>query len=343
VWHTRGVLRSVAVVALPGVAPFELGVLCEVFGVDRTDQGVPAVDFRVVTPDPGPVPSSSVFSIDVPLGLEAAEDADLVAMPAWAGSDACGVDGSSAGPGTDPRVLDLLRRAHERGAWVLSVCTGAFVLGEAGLLDGRRCTTHWRHSDRLARSYPGAVLDADVLYVQDGRVVTSAGTAAGIDACLHVVREEHGAAVAGTIARRMVVPPHRDGGQAQYIHQPVPACADEGFAPVVAWALEHLEEDLPVSRLARRAQMSERTFARRFRAATGASPAAWVNAQRLDRARELLEGSDLPVEQVARRSGFGSAAVLREHFARIGTSPTAYRRTFAGGSRTPAAVPTQTG
>ena len=339
VCHTGRVLRSVAVVALPGVAPFELGVLCEVFGVDRTDQGVPAVELRVVTPDPGPVPSSSVFSIDVPLGLDAAEDADLVAVPAWAGSDGCGV----GGPGTDDRVLDLLRRAHERGAWVLSVCTGAFVLGEAGLLDGRRCTTHWRHTERLGQSYPQAVLDPDVLYVQDGKVVTSAGTAAGIDACLHVVREEHGAAVAGTIARRMVVPPHRDGGQAQFIHQPVPECADEGFAPVVTWALEHLEEDLPVSRLARRAQMSERTFARRFRAATGVSPAAWVNAQRLDRARELLEGSDLPVEQVARRSGFGSSAVLREHFARIGTSPTAYRRTFGGGSRTPTAVPTQTG
>lgn len=332
-------LRSVAVIALPGVAPFELGTLVEVFGVDRTDQGVPPVDFRVVTPDPGPVPSSSVFSLDVPLGLDAAENADLVAVPAYSGSEGCGV-----GPaGTDPRVLDLLRRAEERGAWILSVCTGAFVLGEAGLLDGRRCTTHWRHTDRLARSYPDAELDADVLYVQDGHVVTSAGTAAGIDACLHVVREEHGATVAGTIARRMVVPPHRDGGQAQYIHQPVPVCDDEGFAPVVAWALEHLAEDLPVARLARRAQMSERTFARRFRAATGVSPAAWVNAQRLDRARELLEGSDLPVEQVARRSGFGSSAVLREHFARIGTSPTAYRRTFAGGSRTAVAVPTQTG
>jgi len=332
-WHTGEVLRSVAAVALPGVAPFELGVLCEVFGIDRTDQGVPRVDFRVVTPDRGRVATSSVFTLDVPLGLDAAEDADLVAVPAWAGSD-------GAGPGTDERVLDLLRRADERGAWILSVCTGAFVLGEAGLLDGRRCTTHWLHTDRLARSYPSAELDPDVLYVHDGNLVTSAGTAAGIDASLHVVREEHGAAVASTIARRMVVPPHRDGGQAQFVAAPVPRCEDPGFAPVVQWALEHLHEDLPVSRLARRARMSERTFARRFRATTGVSPAAWVNAQRLDRARTLLEETTLSVEEVARHAGFGSAPVLRAHFARIGTSPMAYRRTFSGGSRSHAALPT---
>ncbi len=336
-WDAGRVLRSVAVVAMPGVAPFELGVLCEVFGVDRTDQGVPAVDFRVVTPDPGQVPTSSVFSVHVPLGLDAAEDVDLVAVPAWSGSDSCGI---GEGPGTDGRVLELLRRVDARGAWILSVCTGAFVLGEAGLLDGRRCTTHWRHTDRLALSYPQAELDPGVLYVQDGNLVTSAGTAAGIDASLHVVREEHGAAVASTIARRMVVPPHRDGGQAQFVAAPVPQCDDPGFAPVVQWALEHLHEDLPVQRLAREARMSERTFARRFRATTGVSPASWVNAQRLDRARTLLEETDLSVEEVARQSGFGSAPVLRAHFSRIGTSPMAYRRTFTGGSRNHAALPT---
>lgn len=322
------VLRSVAVLAMPGVAPFELGVLCEVFGIDRSDQGVPLIDFRVATPVPGRVPTSTpAFSLDVPLGLDAAEGVDLVAVPAHS------LEAS-------PDVLDLLRRADERGAWVLSVCSGAFILGEAGLLDGRRCTTHWRYTGEMAERFPAARLDPDVLYVQDGNLVTSAGTAAGIDACLHVVREEHGAAVAGTIARRMVVPPHRDGGQAQYVDAPVPACDDPGFAPVVQWALEHLHEDLPVSRLARRARMSERTFARRFRASTGVSPAAWVSAQRLDRARTLLEESDLSVEEVARRSGFGSAPVLRAHFARIGTSPMAYRRTFTGGSRTHAALPT---
>lgn len=337
-------LRSAVAVALPGVTPFELGVLCEVFGIDRTEQGVPLVDFAVVTPDPGRVPTSAGFDLHVEHDLARAENADLVAVPAHGYPYQGQADRRHVpGTGVDPRVRDLLRRAVDRGAWVLSVCSGAFTLAEAGVLDGRRATTHWRYTDDLVRRFPAVRVDPDVLYVQDGTVVTSAGTAAGIDACLHVVREEQGAAVAGTIARRMVVPPHRDGGQAQYIHQPVPVCDDEGFAPVVAWALEHLEEDLPVARLARRAQMSERTFARRFRAATGVSPAAWVNAQRLDRARELLEGSDLPVEQVARRSGFGSSAVLREHFARIGTSPTAYRRTFAGGSRTAVAVPTQTG
>lgn len=328
-WHDDRVLRSVAVVAMPFVAPFELGVLCEVFGTDRTEQGVPLVDFRVVTPEPGRIPSSTpAFGLDVPLGLDAAADADLVAVPAH-----------ELGP-DDPRVLDLLRAAHERGAWVLSVCTGAFTLGEAGLLGGRRCTTHWRHTDELRRRFPAALVSPDVLYVQDGTVVTSAGTAAGIDACLHVVREEHGASVAGAIARRMVVPPHREGGQAQYVDAPVPACQDPGLAPVVQWALEHLHEELPVSRLARRAQMSERTFARRFRSTAGASPAAWVNAQRLDRARSLLEETHLSIEEVARRAGFGSGPVLRAHFARIGTSPMAYRRTFTGGSRNHSALPT---
>ncbi len=327
--HDGQVLRSVAVVAMPHVALFELGVLAEVFGTDRTEQCVPLVDFRVVTPDPGPIPSGSpTFGLDVPLGLDAAADADLVAVPAHGGS------------ADDPRVLDLLRAAEARGAWVLSVCTGAFTLGEAGLLDGRRCTTHWWHTDELMRRFPAARVEPDVLYVQDGTVVTSAGTAAGIDACLHVVREEEGAAVAGTIARRMVVPPHRDGGQAQYVDAPVPACEDPGFAPVVQWALEHLHEDLPVSRLARRAQMSERTFARRFRAATGVSPAAWVNAQRLDRARSLLEETQLSIEEVSRQAGFGSSPVLRAHLARIGTSPTAYRRTFTGGSRNHSPLPT---
>ncbi len=314
-------LRSVAVIALPQVAPFELGVLCEVFGIDRTDSGVPLIDFSVVAAEPGRMPASTGFDVVVEHGLDVADKADLVAVPAY-----------PEGEPVDPRVLEVLRRAVDRGAWVLSVCSGAFALAEAGVLDGRACTTHWRYSALLASEYPKAQVDADVLYVQDGTVVTSAGTAAGIDACLHVVRTEFGASVASVIARRMVVPPHRDGGQAQFIDTPVPECADDGFAPLVEWALEHLDTELGVEQLARRAQMSTRTFARRFRAATGASPAAWVNAQRLDRARELLERTDLGVEEVARRVGFGSAAVLRAHFGRLGTTPLAYRRTFAGSS-----------
>ncbi len=322
-------LRSVAVIALPHVAMFELGVLCEVFGIDRSDTGVPLIDFSVVTADPGRLPTSVGFDLVVEHGLDVADRADLVAVPAF-----------SEGDRVDPRVLDVLRRAVDRGAWVLSVCSGAFALGAAGILDGRACTTHWRHSDRLAAEFPAAKVDADVLYVQDGTVVTSAGTAAGIDACLHIVRAEQGASVASQIARRMVVPPHREGGQAQFIDTPVPECADDGFAPLVEWALEHLDEELSVDQLAGRAQMSSRTFARRFRAATGASPAAWVNAQRLDRARELLERTDLGVEEVARRAGFGSAAVLRAHFGRLGTTPLAYRRTFAGSSSRGAQQPT---
>ncbi len=314
-------LRSVAAIALPRVSPFELGVLWEVFGVDRTASGVPPIDFTVVTAEPGRVPTSGGFDLVVEHGLDAADRADLVAVPAFPFDD-----------DVDPRVLDVIRRAVDRGAWVLSVCTGAFALAEAGVLDGRDCTVHWMHSSELAEAAPMARIDRDVLYVQDGTVVTSAGTAAGIDACLHIVRSEFGASVASVIARRMVVPPHRDGGQAQYIDHPVPECADDGFTPLISWALEHLDEELGVDQLARRAQMSTRTFARRFRAATGVSPASWVSAQRLDRARELLERTDAGVEEVARRSGFGSAAVLRAHFGRLGTTPLAYRRTFAGSS-----------
>lgn len=319
--HAAGMLRTVAVIALPRVAPFELGVLCEVFGIDRSDVGVPRTDFTVVTAEPGRVPTSIGFDLVVEHGLDVADRADLVAVPAY-----------PFGEPVDPRVLDVIRRAVDRGAWVLSVCSGAFALGEAGVLDGRACTIHWMHSAQLAAAHPLARIDADVLYVQDGTVVTSAGTAAGIDASLHIVRSEHGAAVASVIARRMVVPPHRDGGQAQYIDTPVPECADEGFAPLVTWALEHLDSELTVDQMARRAQMSTRTFARRFRAATGVSPASWVSGQRLDRARELLERTGLGVEEVARRAGFGSAAVLRAHFGRLGTTPLAYRRTFAGSS-----------
>ena len=308
-----------AAVALPGVAPFELGVLCEVFGVDRTDQGGPAFDFTLVAERPGPVATSVGFGLDVRHGLDRAREADLVAVPAYPRGDQ-----------VPPAVLQLLRDAVDRGARVLSLCIGSFALGEAGLLDGRRCTTHWGHADDLARLYPRALVDRDVLYVEDGPVVTSAGTAAAIDACLHLVRAEHGARAAAVVARRMVVPPHRDGGQAQYIAEPVPACRDEGMAPVIAWMQARLHEDLTVDDVAAHALMSPRTFARRFRASTGTTPAAWLNRQRLERARELLEGTDLPVEEIARRVGFGSAAVLRHHFAVLGTTPQSYRRTFAG-------------
>jgi transcriptional regulator GlxA family with amidase domain len=312
------VLRSVALVALPGLAPFEFGVVCEVFGIDRTAQGGPAFDLRIVTADPGPVTTSLGFDMVVEHGLAAAEDADLLAIPAL-----------PRGP-VDERVLDLLRRAHARGAWILSVCSGAFVLAQSGILDGRRATTHWMHTDELAERFPSVRVDPDVLFVQEGRIVTSAGTAAGIDACLHIVREEWGAAAANVVARRMVVPPQRHGGQAQYIRTPIPEARADSFAEVTEWMLDNLDQELTVETLARRALMSPRTFARRFRADLGTTPLAWLNRQRLLRAQQLLEETDLTLETIAGRVGFGTAAVMRHHFVRVlQTTPAAYRRTFA--------------
>ncbi|RLV48253.1 helix-turn-helix domain-containing protein [Nocardioides mangrovicus] len=313
-------LRTVAVVLPPRPSLFELGVVREVFGVDRTDDGVPPIDFRICAERPGePLELDNGLVLLPPYGLEAADDADLVVAAAYE---------SLAPPG--PATVETFRRAHARGAWVLSVCSGAFVLGEAGLLDGRRCTTHWRHTAELSRRYPTAEVDPDVLFVEDDRVITSAGTAAGIDACLHHVRCELGAAVASRIARRMVVPPQREGGQRQYIELPVPACSADSLSPLLTWMREHLHQEQPVSDLAQRAAMSPRTFARRFVAETGTTPARWLLLQRLDHARHLLESTDLAVESVAARCGFGSAALLRHHFAaHVGVAPSDYRRTFS--------------
>jgi AraC family transcriptional activator FtrA len=313
-------LRTVAVVVPPHPGLFELGVVQEVFGVDRTDDGVPPIEFLACSETPGePTPLDNGMTMTFPHGLEAADRADLVIAPAYGGETAV----------PSEAVLDVFRRAHARGAWVLSVCSGAFLLGHAGLLDGRACTTHWRHTDELKAQFPLATIDPDVLFVEDDRVVTSAGTAAGIDACLHHVRCELGAGVANRIARRMVVPPQRDGGQRQYIDLPVPDCEADSLSPLLTWMREHLAEDLPVRTLSRRAAMSERTFARRFAAETGTTPGKWLLAQRLHHARELLESTDLPVETVASRAGFGSAALLRHHFgSHVGVSPAEYRRTF---------------
>jgi transcriptional regulator GlxA family with amidase domain len=312
-------LTTVAAVVPDRPGLFELGVIQEVFGIDRTDDGVPPIEFLACTEDPSrPVPLSNGMSMTFPHDLAAADRADLVVAPAYDYS-------------TPPSeaVLDVFRRAHARGAWVLSVCSGAFLLGEAGLLDDRACTTHWWHTEELSRRFPSAKVDPDVLYVEDDRVITSAGTAAGIDACLHHVRCELGASVANRIARRMVVPPQRDGGQRQYIDLPVPECTADSLAPLLTWMREHLDEELSISLLARRAAMSERTFARRFGAETGTTPGKWLLGQRLHRARELLESSDLPVEAVATRCGFSSSALLRHHFTgQVGVAPAEYRRTF---------------
>ena len=312
-------LTSVAVVIPHRPAMFELGVVQEVFGVDRTDDGVPRIDFRVCAERPGePIDLENGMSMTAPYGLDAAEGADLLIAPAYDNEER-----------PSEAVLDLFRRAHARGAWLLSVCTGAFLFGEAGLLDGRSCTTHWMHTEELKQRFPAATVDPDVLFVEDDRVITSAGTAAGIDACLHHVRCELGAAVANKIARRMVVPPQRDGGQRQYIDLPVPSCNADSLAPLLTWMREHLAEEQPVKVLARRASMSERTFARRFAAETGTTPGKWLLAQRLHHARTLLESTDVAIENVAARSGFGSAALLRHHFGtHVGVAPAEYRRTF---------------
>jgi transcriptional regulator GlxA family with amidase domain len=226
-------------------------------------------------------------------------------------------------------VSAALRRAVDRGARVISLCTGIFVLHEAGLLEGRRCTTHWMHVDELLEACPDSKLEPDLLYVQDGPVITSAGSAAGIDACLHVLRAEHGSKVANAVARRMVIPPHRGGGQRQYIESPVPSADAETLAPLLDWVVEHLDEAMTVDTLAARSAMSARTFARRFRAETGTTPHTWLTQQRLLLAERLLEDTDDPVDLVAARAGFGTAAVLRHHFQQHRhTTPLAFRQAF---------------
>jgi transcriptional regulator GlxA family with amidase domain len=314
------VLKNVAVFLSDGMGTFGLGVASEVFGYDRSADGLPAYDFAVCAERPGPVRTDAGLIVQVEHGVDRLDQADLIIVPAWDDFDRWPAE----------RVLEALRRAVDRGASVMSICTGAFALAAAGLLDGRRATTHWRHADELAAAFPRVKLTPDVLYVDEGQVLTSAGTAAGIDLSLYVLRREHGPAVANAIARRMVVPAHRDGGQAQYVEAPVPAVDDDSrlFA-VLDWARSNLTADLTVEVLAERAVMSPRSFARHFRTATGTTPHSWVLAQRLARAEELLEAGDLPIEDVARLSGFGTAAALRVQFSRRrGVPPRSYRRTF---------------
>jgi transcriptional regulator GlxA family with amidase domain len=316
-------LNNVAAVLLDGVHPFELGVLCEVFGIDRSDEGLPGYDFAVVSAE-GPALSTHVsgLTVSTPYGLDRLDEADLVAVPA--GTEYVTRD-------YPPELLDALVRAVDRGARVLSVCSGVFVLGAAGLLDGRRCSAHWRHADELARRFPRAVVEPDVLYVDEDPVITSAGTAAGIDACLHLVRKEQGPETANKIARRMVVPPHRDGGQAQYIERPLPHSACDTVGEVLVWMEQNLHEEVTVEQLADRAHMSPRTFARRFQQETGTTPYRWILGQRVLLAQHLLEATDETVDAVAGRTGFGTAAALRHHFVRaLGTTPNAYRRAFRG-------------
>src|SRR3712207_2316258 len=310
----------VSVVVADGlVGSFGLGVCAAVFGYDRRHMGLPRFDFALVTEAPGVLRTDTGIPITVEHGLERLARSDIVSITAWELFDRV----------PSPALLGALREAYARGATIVSHCTGAFVLAEAGLLDGKRVTTHWKYAGELADRYPAVEVDPSVLYVDNGRVITGAGTAAGVDTLLHLVRREWGAAAANALAREMVVPPHRDGGQAQFIDAPVAEVEDDLLGAVLEWAQAHLADDISVEVLARRALMSPRTFARRFKATTGTTPHAWLLAQRLAAAEALLEDSDAPVEEVARLVGFGTAAGLREQFTRRrGVSPRAYRQTL---------------
>lgn len=313
-------MTKVAMIVSDQAEPFGVGVLAEVWGERyHPDDDNPVFDFVPVTPEPGIVRGATGFDFVIRDGLEAAADADLVALAA-----------KRDYRNEDPRVSEVLQAAHARGATIMASCSATFQLGHAGLLDGRRCTTHWRYGLELGELFPQAEVDTDVLYVEDDRIVTGAGSAAGIDANLHLMRQWYGARVAATAARRIVVPPHRDGGQAQFVRAPMPVVEAETLAPVLDWAEEHLAEPLTVATLARRAHMSERTFARRFRDETGTTPWQWLLGRRVAMAEELLETTSLAIEQIAQRVGFGNAATLRHHFGAVrGTSPQAYRRSFS--------------
>jgi transcriptional regulator GlxA family with amidase domain len=309
--------HAVTVVVFDGVAPFELGVACDVFGDDHGGPTLYTLSVCAAVPS---VTTDAGFSIQAPLGLEAMATARTIVVPPTELAEQV------------PRaVLVALREARSRGARLLSLCTGAFVLAAAGLLDGHAATTHWSECAELARRYPRVRVDPRVLYVDEGDLLTSAGSAASIDLCLHVVRRDFGAEVATRFARDLVVPPHRDGGQAQYIDAPMPTRdASDLFGGTINWMRTHLDEDLTVSDLAGRAAMSPRTFARRFAASTGTTPYQWIARERVRFAQRLLETTDLPIEAIARQSGLGSAANLRKQFSRaLATSPHVYRRTFS--------------
>ncbi|SOB78727.1 transcriptional regulator, AraC family with amidase-like domain [Streptomyces sp. 1331.2] len=313
--------RRHRVVALLGApqSPFELACAAEVFGTERA--GLPThYDFALCTRAPGPVPTTLGAPLLVEDGLQTLEHADTVVIPGW----------QPPGSPVPGDVLAALRTAHARGARIVSICTGAFVLAQAGLLDGRSATTHWGRTAQLAAEYPALRVDRNVLYVDHGDVATSAGSGAGIDLCLHLLRRDHGAAYAARVARHMVLPPHREGSQLQYADAPQPAArADESLAPLLEWAEERLGERLTLDGLAARAGVSGRTLARRFAEQLGTSPGQWLLARRIDAARVLLERTALPVEAVAARVGLASAVNLRRRFhAALGTTPGAYRRTF---------------
>ncbi len=310
--------HRVAVVAFDRISPFHLSVPCLVFGEQRP--GVPPYSLTVCAAEPGPLRTSAGFSLHTEHGLEALQRAQTLVVPSWR-------DPHERPP---QALLDALVAAHQRGAQLVGLCLGAFVLAEAGLLDGRTATTHWAWAEQLAQRFPRVKVDAEVLYIDDGDLLTSAGTAAGLDCCLHLLRQRCGAQVANRVARRLVVAPHRQGGQAQFIEQPLPASAQgDRLGELLDWVRTHLDQPHSLDSLANRALMSRRSFTRHFRRLTGSTVGAWLLAERLAYSRRLLESGEQSVEKIAGLAGFGSAASLRQHFnAALGLSPLAYRRSF---------------
>jgi transcriptional regulator GlxA family with amidase domain len=325
----------IALAVTQGLPIFELAVPCEVFDIDRSDIVEPWYEMRMCAGQPGPLYTSSGLQVNPAYGLTELVEADTVLVPA------CSTDVQDDPP---KPLLEALQVASQRGKRIVSLCGGVFLLAAAGLLDGRRAAAHWMGAPLLAHRYPSVTVDPSVLYVDDGDILTSAGTGAAIDLCLHLVRLDHGAVVANEVARRMVVPPHREGGQAQFVQPMSHAGGRTELGPVLEWAHRHLDEPLTVTELAHRAQLSPRTFARRFHEALGTTPKQWLVEQRVRLAQDLLETTDEPIEGIARRTGFGTASSLRQHFLRItSVSPQSYRYVFRSGpnghSRRGAAVP----
>lgn len=309
----------VVILTFDGVSLFHLSVPGMVFSADD-NLGRARYEVLYCAQAPGKIRSDQGVVIEVPRGLETMAEADIIIVPAW----------SDAEEPTSPELTSALRQANEQGKLIVGLCLGAFALGHAGLLDGREATTHWGAREMFAESFPRTLFRPDVLYIADGNIVTSAGTVAAIDCCLHLLRERHGSEAANHVARLLVTPPHRAGGQAQYIERPLPRCANDDRLPgVLEWARENLSQSLSVDALAEVAKMSRRTFTRRFREATGTTVTKWLNAERVARAQQLLETTDLSIELIAAEAGFATPLSLRQQFAvQLGTSPSHYRRNF---------------
>ena len=312
---------TVVALVYDGLCTFEFGCAYEIFGLPRPELDRPWYRFETCAAEPGPLRAAGGLTVEAPHRLDLIDQADIVVVPGWRSPEA-------AAPAS---LLAALVRVVERGGRLASICSGAFLLAAAGLLDGRRATTHWRYIEELRQCHPRVRVDPDVLYVDEGPVLTSAGSAAGLDLCLHIVRSDHGADVANKVARRLVLAPHREGGQRQFVESPVASRAGAGnLAELLEWLPNHLEEDLSIADLATRAGMSVRSFQRHFRKATGSTPAAWLTQQRVEHAQRLAETTTLTVEQIATHSGFGAVETLRHHFRRlVGTTPTDYRRAFS--------------